>query len=135
MRPYYSNRVSEALPKVLIVDDDVLLQRIVARVVSKAGFATTVVGSGEDALESLGGEQADVVLLDLQLPQMSGIETLRRIRAAYPDVPVVVMSGRGSAKEDVEAAGTEADGYLCKPFEGNETIVRAVRHALDRNRA
>ena len=115
---------------VLIVDDDDLLGQMAAFYLTQAGYTARVVSSGAAALLELTEQSSNLVLMDIQMPGMDGVEALRRLRKAGHAVPVVMMThdNRADVIRDVLALG--GNGYLLKPFEGPELIAR-VRKAID----
>ena len=115
---------------VLLVDDEVSLQRTMAPLLRSRGYEVTVAGTGGEALEALERDPADLVVLDLGLPDMDGLEVCRRIRLRW-DVPIVVLSARGAEKDKVQALDEGADDYVTKPFGPDELLAR-VRAALRR---
>jgi len=115
--------------RVLNVDDEPRARRAVRIALVAHGFEVSEAGSGEEALEKLHGDPPDVVLLDVNMPGMNGIETCRAIRD-FSDVPVIVLSVRTGGKEKAEAFEAGADQYVAKPFEVDELVARI--HAVNR---
>jgi two-component system, NtrC family, response regulator AtoC len=106
--------------RVLIVDDDATARDWLAAFMRTRGLVPVTVGSGEEALEELRRAAPDVVTLDLVLPGMDGIATLRALKAVNPRVPVLVLSGLGTTQAIVEALRFGAADFLRKPFEVEE---------------
>ena len=117
-------------PKLLIVDDDHELCSMLAEYLGPEGFLTEAVGSGPAALERLGREAVDLVVLDMMLPELSGFEVLRRIRALNR-VPVIMLTARGEEVDRVVGLEMGADDYLAKPFSPRELVAR-IRAVLRR---
>jgi DNA-binding response OmpR family regulator len=117
-------------PKLLIVDDDHELCSMLAEYLGPEGFLTEAVGSGPAALERLGREAVDLVVLDVMLPELSGFEVLRRIRALNR-VPVIMLTARGEEVDRVVGLEMGADDYLAKPFSPRELVAR-IRAVLRR---
>jgi len=117
-------------PKLLIVDDDHELCAMLAEYLGPEGFLTEAVGSGPAALERLGREAVDLVVLDVMLPELSGFEVLRRIRALNR-VPVIMLTARGEEVDRVVGLEMGADDYLAKPFSPRELVAR-IRAVLRR---
>src|SRR5437868_13279429 len=117
-------------PKLLIVDDDHELCSMLAEYLGPEGFVTEAVGSGPAALERLGREAVDLVVLDVMLPELSGFEVLRRIRAINR-VPVIMLTARGEEVDRVVGLEMGADDYLAKPFSPRE-LVASIRAVLRR---
>ena len=109
--------------KVLLVEDERSIAESVGATLSTAGFSVTHVGTGGDALRSLDADQPDVVLLDLGLPDMDGLDVARRIRETS-GVPVIIVSARGDELDRVLGLELGADDYVVKPFSQRELLAR-----------
>jgi len=121
-------------PRILFVDDDVSLQRTVAVLLRSHGYEVEVAGDGAEALDAQATRPADVVVLDLGLPDLDGTEVCRRLRAAS-SVPIIVLSARTAEADKVEVLDIGADDYVTKPFGPVELMARvrvALRRAADR---
>jgi two-component system, OmpR family, KDP operon response regulator KdpE len=118
------------MSKVLLVDDDVPLGRALGINMKARGMDVQIATTGQAALDLVARFHPDVVILDLGLPDLDGIEVLHGIRGWSP-VPVVVLSARATSDEKVAALDAGADDYITKPFEMNELLAR-VRAALRR---
>jgi two-component system KDP operon response regulator KdpE len=116
--------------RVLLVDDDPTLRRTLGIGLRAAGHDVLIAGDGRTAIQALREDHPDVVLLDLGLPDLSGFEVLRRLRA-WSTAPVVVLSARAESAEKVEALDLGADDYVTKPF-GMEELLARVRAAARR---
>lgn len=115
---------------ILVVDDEPLLRRMLRGILVREGFnAVKCAGDGEAALQKLAKEHYDIVLTDVRMPRMSGIELLIRIKKEYPHIAVVVMTGFGDIHTPEEAQSLGADEYITKPFKASEieVIVERVR--------
>lgn len=119
-----------APPKVLIVDDEPILRSTLTRILDKAGFATTAADSGEDAIRFITTTSFAVILADINMPGMSGIELLRVVRGYDLDVSVVLMTGAPETRTAIEAVELGALHYLCKPFEPVQ-LVSTVKRGTD----
>jgi DNA-binding NtrC family response regulator len=119
---------------VLIVDDDPVLRRSLIRVFSRAGFRALAAESGEDALRMLTETRVEVVLLDVGLPGIDGLETLDRIKLARPLVEVVIMTGNADLAMSVDAMRRGAQNFISKPFRSNELVVVAIEKAIEHAR-
>jgi two-component system response regulator AtoC len=119
--------------RVLVIDDDPGIRELLEAQVSRLGYRVDSAPDGERALELLEDLRPDVVTLDVILPGMGGIETLRQLKQRLPDVPVVMLSGHGQAPVIVEAMRLGAADFLRKPFEAEE-LELAFQKALE-NRA
>jgi two-component system, OmpR family, response regulator PrrA len=109
---------------VLIVDDDAVLRRSLARALRLAGFRTDVAEGGRDALARIAASRPDVVVLDVSMPDLSGTEVCRRLRAGGNEVPVVMLSALDEADDRISGLQAGADDYLVKPFVTAELELR-----------
>jgi two-component system KDP operon response regulator KdpE len=119
-------------PCVLLVDDEPAILRLLRTSLAAQGYRTQEAATGAKALELAAGGGIDVVLLDLGLPDLDGMEVLKRMRAASP-VPVVVLTSRDEERTKVAALDLGADDYVTKPFGMGELMARiraALRHRL-----
>lgn len=115
---------------VLIVDDEPQIRRVLRTTLSSQGYTIIEARSGEEALERIRTERADLVLLDVNLPEMSGLDTCREIRRSL-DVPIIMLTVRNSERDKVQALDAGADDYVVKPFSAEELLAR-IRAALRR---
>jgi two-component system KDP operon response regulator KdpE len=118
--------------KVLVVDDEPPIRRLLRMGLGTQGYQTIDAPNAKTALDLL-GETPDLVILDLGLPDMQGLELLRQIRMQREDLPIVVLSSRGDEAAKVEALDLGADDYVTKPFGMDELLARmraALRHQL-----
>ena len=116
--------------KVLIVEDDRAICSFMRRVLEANGYESIIVGTGREALSMLTSHCPDVVILDLGLPDMDGMDVLTQLRA-WSLMPVVVVSARTDEREKVRALDAGADDYITKPFGTSELLARlrtAIRH-------
>lgn len=111
-------------PVVLLVDDDAAIRRTVAAGLELEGFAVVPASGGRAALEAAARLQPAVVLLDLSMPDLDGLEVLRRLRAGGDEVPVCVLSARNEVDERVQGLQAGADDYVVKPFALEEVVAR-----------
>lgn len=116
--------MSQAPIRVLLVDDEAAIRRALRPPLIELGFQVTEASRGEEALQLLQSGNADVVLLDINMPGIGGIETLRRIRAFAPRLPILMVTVREGEEEKVEALELGADDYITKPFSIRELIAR-----------
>jgi DNA-binding response OmpR family regulator len=124
--------VVEAPPRILVVDDDVTVSEVVARYLERDGFAVEVRSDGREALDRALAEPPDLVVLDLMLPGMDGLEVCRRLRAIAP-VPIVMLTARTQESDRIVGLELGADDYVSKPFSTKELVAR-VRAVLRRAR-
>lgn len=116
--------------EILIVDDDAQIRRTLRATLVPQGYGVSDARSGEEALEKLRAEKADVVLLDLNMPGMGGLATCREIRR-HSDVAIIVVTVRDSETDKVQVLDAGADDYVTKPFSTPELLAR-IRAALRR---
>ncbi|CAN5504260.1 response regulator transcription factor [soil metagenome] len=116
--------------RVLVVDDDATVSEVVGRYLVREGFAVESVGDGRVALERALADPPDLVILDLMLPGLGGLEVCRRLRALAP-VPVIMLTARGDESDRVIGLELGADDYVAKPFSPKELLAR-VRAVLRR---
>ncbi len=119
---------------VLVVDDEESVRNFLADFLSGSGYQVRVASSGQQALEMLSGGSFDAVLLDVVMPEMSGLEVLRKYRASGGGAPVVVLSALSGADDAVRAMKLGATDYLSKPF-GNDELQEVLARALGRQGA
>jgi two-component system NtrC family sensor kinase len=118
-------------PKLLIVDDEVAFLRSTARIFEKRGYEVDVAASGEEALSKLGGQTFDVVVLDVKMPGIDGMETLKIIKDQHPDMEVILLTGHASTRNGVDGIKFGAFDYLAKPLE-IEHLIRKVMQAHEK---
>ena len=116
--------------KILVVDDDPQIRRVMKATLVGHNYEVIEARTGEDALEKTPQEMPNLVLLDLNMPGMGGLETCRALRAGS-DIPVIILSVRNSEKDKVAALDAGADDYVTKPFSIEELLAR-IRAALRR---
>jgi two-component system KDP operon response regulator KdpE len=117
-------------PRILLVDDEVAIQRAVAPLLRSRGYEVEVVGTGRDAVNAVSASSPDLIVLDLGLPDLEGTEVCRRIRKESK-APIVILSARGGEADKVAALDIGADDYVTKPF-GSEELLARIRVALRR---
>lgn len=117
--------------KILVVDDDVELLPLIAFALRQGGFFCLEAASGEQALRLVGDQAPDLIILDLGLPGIDGLEVLRRVRAGGSRVPVLVLTARDREEDEVKGLDAGADDYLTKPF-SPRTLLARVRALLRR---
>jgi two-component system response regulator AtoC len=117
--------------RVLVIDDDPGVRDYMEALVSRQGYEVTAAADGEEALKNLETIQPDLITLDVVLPGMDGLQTLEKLKQRLPDVPVVMLSGHGQARNIVEAMRRGASDFLRKPFEVEE-LELAFQKALEK---
>jgi two-component system KDP operon response regulator KdpE len=109
--------------RVLLVDDDPLIRRALRAILTSAGYVVLEAMTGEEALDKIQAETADVILLDLRMPGMGGLEACRRIREVA-ETPIMVISILRNEEDRVQASEAGADDYLVKPFGVRDLLSR-----------
>ncbi|HLZ57948.1 MAG TPA: response regulator transcription factor [Ktedonosporobacter sp.] len=115
---------------ILVVDDEIEIIRALSRSLIAHGYKVLIASNGEEALEVLTRHRPDLLLLDLMLPDISGLEVCRKVRARS-SVPIIVLSVKGAERDKVQALDLGADDYVPKPFGMREVLARvrvALRH-------
>ncbi len=118
---------------ILIVDDEPGIRELLGQILGDEGYETEAVSSGEEALQVLEKRLYDLILLDIWLPGLNGVEVLKRLNAGGNDVPVIVISGHASAEQAVAAIQAGAHDFLEKPLSYDRVVV-SVRNALKQSR-
>lgn len=116
--------------KILVIEDDVQIQNFMVYTLENAGFSVESAVNGRDGIAQMMWRNADLILLDLGLPDMDGMEVLHKIRE-WSDIPIIIVSARDQDKEKAAALDDGADDYLTKPFSATELMARirlALRH-------
>jgi two-component system response regulator FlrC len=122
------------MARVLVVEDEEGFRLYVAQVLEMDGHRVEQALDGVDALQAIERKSFDVVLTDLSMPRMSGMDLIRRLRASQPEVEIVVLTSHGSVEAAVEAMKLGAFDFVEKPLEGPEQITMLVRRAIERRR-
>jgi DNA-binding response OmpR family regulator len=125
--------MSVAVKRILVVEDEMKIARLVRDYLERAGFDVTVVGDGSAAVSSARGSRPDLVVLDLGLPGMDGLDVAREIRASSV-TPIVILTARGDETDRIVGLELGADDYVVKPFSPKELVAR-VRAVLRRTSA
>jgi DNA-binding response OmpR family regulator len=124
--------------RILVVEDDPDIATLVARYLEKAGFAADVVSSGGEALAAVAARPPDLLVLDLMLPQVDGLEICRAVRtnSKTADVPIIILTARAEESDRIVGLEIGADDYMAKPFSPNELVarVRALLRRVQRTR-
>ncbi len=115
--------------KVLVIDDEAIVRVSCQRVLTPEGFNVVVVPSGSEAIERLENENFDLVLTDLKMPDMDGLEVLKTIKSRWPEMIVIIITGYGTISTAVQAIKLGAFEYIEKPFTP-EDILNTVKKAI-----
>lgn len=118
--------------KLLIIDDDDVVRASVAAYLEDSGFEVRQANNGAQGLKAFESERPDVVICDLRMPQIDGLELIKRMTALDADIPVIILSGAGVMSDAVEALRLGAADYLIKPLEDLAVLEHSVSRALDR---
>ncbi len=114
--------------KILLVDDEEDFVKTLSERIQMRALGTDVALNGEEALKLVDNEVPDVMVLDLKMPGIDGMEVLRRVKKAYPQVQVIILTGHGSEKDEEQARRLGAFDYLQKPVE-IDNLVNKIRRA------
>lgn len=115
-------------PHILVIDDEPQIQRAIRTILTEKGFNVTTASRGEEGLTLAAAQLPDIIILDLGLPDMDGVEVCSRLRE-WTQTPIIILSVRDSERDKVNALDKGADDYLTKPF-GIEELLARVRVAL-----
>lgn len=127
-----SAQTGRAAPaRILVVDDEESIRDLCARVLARAGYAVVTAPSGEDAVVRLSQDSFDLLISDIRMPGISGLEVLERAKATFPQIRVVLITGFGTPQMLTRAQQSGADRILTKPFNPIE-LLAAVRESLPR---
>ena len=121
-------------PHILVIDDEPQIQRAIRTILTEKGFQVSTASRGEEGLTLAAAHEPDIVILDLGLPDIDGIEVTRRLRE-WTQCPILILSVRDSERDKVAALDQGADDYLTKPFGIEELLARvrvALRHSSSR---
>ena len=117
--------------KILIVDDEVVFANNISKLISKRGFDVKTVYSGDQALQAVNEEDFDVVILDLKMPGLNGLETLKRIKENKSQVEVIILTGHGAMDSGIDGIQLGAFDFIMKPVRF-EDLYEKVRQAYQR---
>ncbi len=119
---------------ILVVDDEIQIARVLRGYLEQAGYRVATAYNGEEALYAARQERPDLVLLDLQMPKLDGLEFTRRIRAEQPDLAIIMLTARVEEMDRILGLELGADDYVTKPFSPREVVAR-VRAVLRRGQS
>ncbi|MEP0548537.1 MAG: sigma-54 dependent transcriptional regulator [Rhodothermales bacterium] len=127
--------INKEQPHILVVDDEQLLHGVLDRLLTRHGMRVTSCHSGAEAIGVLAAEPVDLVITDIQMPEMNGFELLAHVREEYPDVAVVMITGHANIQHAVQAMAHGAVDYLPKPFSTSALLERVRDHLARRDAA
>jgi two-component system response regulator MprA len=116
--------MNETRPRVLVVDDDKAVRESLRRSLEFNGYDVELANDGAEALAGIGATDPDVVIMDVMMPRLDGIEATRALRTAHNDVPILVLTARDAVGDRVDGLDAGADDYLTKPFALQELLAR-----------
>ena len=119
------------MTKILLIDDEPDLLRVVARSLEVDGHEVTTASNGKEGLAAFEGQRVPIVITDIKMPGMDGIEVLKRIKEGSPDTEVIIITGHGDIDSAIEALHFGASDFITKPFRG-ETLAIAIQRAEDK---
>ncbi|KAF0122547.1 MAG: response regulator receiver [bacterium] len=117
--------------RVLLVDDEEEFVTTLSERLSLRGIETEVAYNGENALAKMNQRTPDIVILDVMMPGLSGLDVLRQIKETLPDIPVILLTGRGSTREGIDGMKQGAFDYLMKPVD-IEDLIKKMNEAMKR---
>lgn len=116
---------------ILVVDDDILVRRILKKYISNLGYHVDTAEDGRGALDKLGSFSYDLVLTDLQMPRLGGVELLKEMFREYPDIPKIVLTGQGTNEDIIAALKSGAYDFLYKPIDDFEILEFSIKRAVE----
>src|SRR3982750_303400 len=119
------------MPTILIIDDEKAIRKTLSEILSFEGYKIDEASDGEEGLKRFKDKTYDVVLCDIKMPKMDGMEFLEKSRQANPDVPLIMISGHGTIETAVEAVKKGAFDYISKPPDLNRLLI-TLRNATDK---
>jgi diguanylate cyclase (GGDEF)-like protein len=127
-------RILKFEPRILVVEDDQIVARVFEALLPRHGYDTDVVFDAEQGLRLLASEPYDLLISDIVLPGISGIELLRRVKSRWPDLDVILMSAYADMESVLEALQEGVYDYLVKPFDDINEVLHKVERALEKRR-
>ncbi|HLW14452.1 MAG TPA: response regulator transcription factor [Flavobacteriaceae bacterium] len=117
---------------VLIVEDDIRVAELIGRVMQENSYRATITYNGQEALELVHTQDFDLIITDIILPKLNGVDFCRQVRIIKPHIPIIMLTALGTTNHKVEGLDAGADDYMVKPFEMKELLAR-VRAVLKRS--
>jgi signal transduction histidine kinase len=122
-------------PRVLIIDDEADVRKVIANILMEGGYQVNTASSGSEAIDLFRSETFDLVITDMRMPGMDGLEVTRRLKQMDDDLEIIVLTGYGNTENAIRAMGeNRAFDYLTKPLENIEDLVKSVGRALEKRR-
>lgn len=119
--------------QVLIVEDDIRVAELISRVMQEKSYQTTIAYDGQEALELVQTQDFGLIITDIILPKLNGVEFCKKVRIIKPHIPIIMLTALGTTNHKVEGLDAGADDYMVKPFEMKELLAR-VRAVLKRSK-
>ena len=119
------------MSNILIIDDEKAIRKTLSEILSYEGYKIDEAGDGEEGLKKVKEKEYDVILCDIKMPKLDGIEFLEKTRETHPDIPVIMISGHGTIETAVEAVKKGAYDYISKPPDLNRLLI-TIRNAMDK---
>ncbi len=120
------------MPRILVIDDEKSIRNTLTEILSYEGFEVVEAADGHEGIRLAGKDKFDIILSDIKMPKMDGIEVLEKLQELTPETPVVMISGHGNIETAVEAIRKGAFDYIAKPLDLNRMLV-TIRNAMDRS--
>ena len=118
----------DTLRHILVADDDPDIRELLREFLAQEGFAVSLAASGQDVLQAIAGNTYDLILLDLRMPEMNGLDVLKQLSARKLDVPIIVMTAHSSSSTAIQATQLGAYDYVVKPFELDDVLLTIRRY-------
>ncbi|MBN1282197.1 MAG: response regulator [Proteobacteria bacterium] len=127
--------INQSKARVLVVDDEPEIHAVLGKLLSNEGYEVESAYSAAEAIESIRGKRPDLILLDIMMPKVSGIELCNRLKSdpATSDIMVLIVSARDAQSDRIEGLTHGADDYVSKPFH-LRTLARKIEHMLDKKK-
>ena len=127
IKPTLDHQMTDS--SILLIDDEEVLLEVVSDDLRESGYTVTTAVSGEEGLKSFKAHEFDLVIIDLKMENMDGLEVSRQIKQMNPEIPVMILTGYGSMETAIEAIRLDLDDYLTKPV-NRDDLLKKIRHCL-----
>jgi len=121
------------MERILVIDDELPILRLLQKIFKEEGYEASVLSSSEHALNLLSQETVDLILVDLNMPKVGGIELLKQVRLSYPQTEIIIFTGQATVETAIESLRNGAYDYIIKPFDIDE-LLKIVKNCLEHNR-